>query len=250
MRGLFPEDPLIWLLLGLGTILIGISKTGIPGVGILFVAIFANLFPARLSTGIVLPLLIAADFVAVSQFRGKTVWSHVGKLIPPAFIGVVIGYYGLRILNDSNAGFWIGVLILLMVILHFIRKLFPNWTPHRTGVALFFGFTGGMVTMISNAAGPLVTLYLLEMKLKKEEFMGTGAWFFFIMNCVKVPFSLSLGIINLQTLSLNIIFLPILFIGVWIGGLIHRRISQRWFEGVAIVFAAVVAVRLILKNLG
>ncbi len=248
MTALFPEDPWIWCLLGFGVLLVGFSKTGIPGVGILFIAIVANIFPTRLSTGIVLPMLIAADLVAVFRFRGKTVWAHVWRLIPPAFVGIVIGYYGLKHLTDLNAGFWIGLLILLMIVLHLIRKSFPDWQPHQAGVALFFGFTGGIVTMMANAAGPLVTLYLLEMKLKKEEFMGTGAWFYLIMNCVKVPFGVSLGIIHSQTLLLNFVLLPVLLLGAWIGGRINHRISQSWFEWTAIVFTALAAVRLIYVN--
>ena len=248
MTALFPSDLGVWLLLAFGVIIVGVSKTGIPGIGILFVAIFASIFPARLSTGIALPLLIVADLVAIRRFRGKTVWSHLWKLIPPSFAGVVVGYYSMKYLTDSSAGFWIGILILSMVVLHFIRKAFPNWRPHQAGVALFFGFTGGIVTMIANAAGPLVTLYLLEMKLKKEEFMGTGAWFYLMMNCVKVPFGVSLGIIHSQTLLLDFIFVPILLLGAWWGGRINHRISQNWFEWGAIGFAAIAAVRLIAVN--
>jgi uncharacterized membrane protein YfcA len=245
MTALFPESPWIWGLLFLGAMMVGLSKTGVPGIGILFVALFANLFPARLSTGIVLPMLIVADLIAVRTYHGKTVWAHVWRLIPAAALGIGVGYFWMRKLSDAHAGFWIGILILSMVVLYFVRKRFPDWQPHQMGVAWFFGLTGGMVTMMANAAGPLVTLYLLEMKLRKEEFMGTGAWFYLIMNCVKVPFGVSLGIIHAQTLLLNAALIPMIVLGTWIGRRVNHRLSEKWFEWSAIGFAGVAALRLI-----
>ncbi|MES2307755.1 MAG: sulfite exporter TauE/SafE family protein [Verrucomicrobiota bacterium] len=248
MTALFPEHLWTWFFLFLGAMMVGLSKTGVPGIGILFVALFANLFPARLSTGIVLPMLIVADLIAVRTYHGKTVWSHVWRLIPATGFGIVAGYFWMKKLTDANAGFWIGILIFSMVVLYFVRKRFPNWQPHQMGVAWFFGFTGGTVTMVANAAGPLVTLYLLEMKLRKEEFMGTGAWFYLIMNCVKVPFGISLGIIHSQTLLLNLALIPMIIVGTWVGRRVNRQLSEQWFEWSAIGFAAVAALRLILLH--
>lgn len=248
MISLFPESALSQVLLVVGTVMIGLSKTGIPGLGILFVAIFATVFPSLLSTGVVLPLLICADLVAVYTYHGKTVWKHLFRLIPPAICGVVFGYFWMRHLSDEGASFWIGFLILAMVMLHFVRKRFPDWRPHQGAVAWFFGVTGGIVTMVANAAGPLVSLYLLEMKLKKEEFMGTGAWFYLLLNSFKVPFGVSLGIIHFETIKLNLVLLPCIVLGAILGRKLNRKISDVWFERVSLSFASLAAIRLLIKG--
>lgn len=242
---LLPQDFATVLLLFGGAMMIGLSKTGIPGLGILFVAIFANIFPSLLSTGIVLPLLIAADLVAVYTYRGKTVWSHLGPLMLPAVIGIVIGFYWMKYLSNERASFWIGILILSMILLHIVRKRFPQWRPHQRGMAWFFGLTGGIVTMVANAAGPLISLYLFEMKLKKEEFMGTGAWYYLLVNTFKVPFGVSLGIIHLETLKLNLILIPFILLGAFLGRSINRKLSDHWFEWTALLLAFFASMRLV-----
>ncbi len=225
--------------------LIGISKTGVPGSGILVVALFASLFPARLSTGIVLPLLIVGDFLAVGMYRRKANWPHLFRLFPAAAVGVVLGYLTLDHLNSRQVEWTIGGLLLALIALHFIRQRFPEWVPHAAGAAFFTGIFAGFSTMVANAAGPIMILYFLEMKFKKEEFLGTSAWYFLILNLFKVPFGIDLGIITPDSFHLNLCLAPAVIIGGLLGGWIAKKLSQKLFEIIALVFTGLAALRLI-----
>ena len=108
-------------------------------------------------------------------------------------------------------------------------------------MGLFAGFT----MMIANAAGPVMTLYLLAMRLDKLGFLGTGAAFFLVINWIKVPFAVQLGIINTSSLSLNLWLLPAVALGALLGRPVVERVNQRWFENLALGFAALAALKLV-----
>ncbi len=241
-----------WGLLALGALIVGFSKTGIAGIGALAVAIFANVLPARESTGVVLPLLIAADVVAVISFRRHAVWSHLGRLFPFAAIGIAAGYLAMNRLGALEIRKGIGAILLMMVLLHLWRQR----REKRDGAqsegarsllsAAGMGTLAGFTTMLANAAGPIMILYLLAMRLPKMEFMGTAAWYFFLLNLFKVPFSRDLGLINAFSLKLNLVLLPFVLVGAFGGRALLPRIPQKLFERLALALTALAALRLIL----
>jgi uncharacterized protein len=248
----FDFEPWQWGLLALGAMLVGVSKSGIPGLGILTVAIFSNLLPARASTGVVLPLLIVGDIVAAATYLRHTRWSHVARLFPWTIGGVVAGYFALRLIDDRTAAVLIGAILLGMLGLHVWRsrraaaeRLEHEVEAHAAWFAPLSGVLAGFTTLVANAAGPVLVLYLLAMRLPKLEFLGTGAAFFMALNLFKVPFMTQLGLINRESLALNLVLAPLVIAGSFLGRAVAGRISQQLFQRVALVLTFAAAVRLL-----
>jgi uncharacterized membrane protein YfcA len=247
---MFPDLPLLaWgivLLAGFGT---GLGKAGFGGVGMLAMLLMAMVFPPRASTGIILPMLIAADLLAVHRFRQFTVWRHVRRLLPTAGAGVLLGWWIMPRVPETAFGPLIGWIILFMILLLVLMRTLPrlrNITLERQSLLVPTGLLTGITTMLANAAGPVATLYLLACRLPKLEFVGTGAWFFLLINVFKVPFSIHLGLLNTQSLILTLAAFPAILGGILLGRWLLDKISQRLFEILLLLFAAAGALRLIL----
>lgn len=241
-----------WATLILGAFMIGLSKTGIVGLGTFAVAIFALALPARESAGVVLLLLISGDIVAVTVYRRNAIWSHLVRLFPWAALGIVLGYLAVGRIDDTQVRRLIGVILLALVVLQWWRQRRARRNPDDLSVpdSLWFaasvGIVAGFTTMVANAAGPIMVLYLLAMRLPKMEFIGTAAWYFFLLNCFKVPFSYGLGLINPASLGIDLRLAPVVVAGAFSGRVIIPYINQSLFELLALVFTLLAALRLIM----
>lgn len=241
-------DPYQWLLAILAAMGIGIGKSGFAGVSMFHVLVFAFLFGARDSTGVVLPMLIVGDICAVLAFRQHARWDYVRRMLPPACLGVIGGWALMHHLDAAAFKPLIGAIILFLSILQIARMRRPEWfthIPHAVWFAWTLGLLAGFTTMLANAAGPIMALYFLAVALPKLEFVGTSAWFFLILNSFKVPFSVELGLIHGQTLSLNLVLIPAIAFGLLFGRWLVRRVPQRLFDGLLLGFAIIAALRLI-----
>jgi uncharacterized membrane protein YfcA len=237
-----------WLLAILGGFGIGFSKSGFAGVSLLHVLIFAFIFETRDSTGIVLPMLIVGDVMAVIAFRQHARWEYIRRLLPPAVAGVAIGWWLMQHLATAAFKPLVGWIIFGLVTLQLLRLLRPaiyEKVPHSLWFAWLMGLLVGITTMVANAAGPIAALFLIAVSLPKFELVGTSAWFFFVLNCVKVPFSAKLGLIRAETLVLNAILVPAIVAGLFAGRWCVPRVPQRLFDGLLLGFAAIAALRLI-----
>lgn len=236
-----------WAWLALASLIAGISKTGIAGSGIISVVMFALLLPGRAATGALLPLLIAADLIAVAMFRRQANWRELWRIFPATALGVIVGWALLDRIDDTTVKRLIGAIIIVVVVMQIAQRLkngdqaleAPRW------FAGIVGATAGFSTMIANAAGPIMTIYLLAMRLPKLEFVGTGAWFFLVINVFKVPFGINLGIINLESLKFDAILAPFALAGAFAGRWLLDRIDQVWFERAVLVFAFLGGIRLL-----
>jgi len=231
-----------------GALLVGVSKTGIAGLGMLFVVMFANVIPAKQSSGFVLPLLIFGDVVAVWSYRAHAKWAHVWRLMPWTAAGVVIGYFAMGRIDDRQARVLIGAIILVMVTVQLWRRwrLKPGEVEELGAwFAPMIGVLAGFTTLVANAAGPLMAIYLLAMRLPKMEYVGTGAVFFLLLNCFKVPFMVNLGLITGDSFGFNLMLAPAVFIGAMIGRRLLPLINQKLFENLALGLSAVAGVRLL-----
>jgi uncharacterized membrane protein YfcA len=240
-------DSLQWLLAGVAAVCVGIGKSGISGMGLLPVVIFAFLFGARTSTGIVLPMLIVGDITAVRTFHRHARWDYIRRMLPPACIGVAISAWWMRSISEAVYKPIIGGIILGLTILQVARMQKPGWfgsVPHTRLFAWTIGLVAGCATMLANAAGPVFTIYCLAVSLPKLEFVGTSAWFFLIVNAFKIPFSIALGLIHGSTLLLNLVLSPLIVAGLLAGRWLMARIPQRTFDLLLLAFAAVAAIRL------
>ena len=206
--------PVQWALAVAGALGMGISKSGFPGMSLVHVVVFALIFGARNSTGIILPMLIAADVFAVRAYRQHARWVYIRRMLPASVVGIVIGFALMGRLDEKAFAPLIGVIVLVLTLLQAGRMARPDLladVPHSHAFAWTMGLLAGVTTMIANAAGPVVTLYALAVSLPKFELVGTIAWFFFIVNLVKVPFSVWLGLIRTDTLTLNLLLVPAVF---------------------------------------
>lgn len=242
--------PWQWVLLALGAFVTGLSKTGIAGLGVLSVALFANALPPRASTGALLPLLICADVFGVAMFRKHASWAHLWKLFPWVVPGVVLGYFALDWANNAAISRLIGGILLAMVLVHIWRQRSPDPTgsalPHTVWFAAVTGILAGFTTMVANAAGPVMLLYLLSLGLPKLAFVGTGAWFFMLVNGFKVPFSLHLGLITRESLVLDALLVLPMVPGALLGPYILKHMNQKVFATTALVLTVIAAVKLFL----
>ncbi|MCK5565868.1 MAG: sulfite exporter TauE/SafE family protein [Planctomycetes bacterium] len=239
-----------WALLALSAFIVGVSKTGIPGLGILPVPLFALVLPAKASVGLLLPLLIFADIFSAGYYRRHAQWGHIARLMPWTLAGIVTGYFAMGKVSDDQLKPVIGIIVLVMLALRYISDMRKNGGGEGNALGKFvfiaaLGFTAGLTTMMANAAGPIMVIYLLTAGLPKTEFVGTSAWFFFIVNWVKVPFSAKLALISVESLKLDLTLFPFIVVGAVVGIVLLKRIPQKVFRVLVLVLATAAAVKLI-----
>jgi uncharacterized protein len=243
-----PADlPLVaWLLLGLGATLVGFAKTAIGGVGSVAVVLFAAALPARESTGALLPLLIAGDLMALSYYHRHAHWPTLLRLLPSVVPGLLLGSVFLAFADDRSMRVAIGTILLLITGFQlFARRRLPAG-PASGAPARVAGVTAGFTTMTANAGGPVMTLYLVMSGLPMLGMLGTGAWFFFVVNLAKLPFSAGLGLISWSSLLIDVCLVPPMVAGGLAGLALIRRIDQARFETAALGLGAVAAALLLL----
>ena len=245
---MLPADGWILLLALFGALCIGLSKSGLAGTATLNVVIMAKIFDAKPSVGIVLPMLIVADFLGFLLNRKGGSWRQIVPMVPAAVIGVLLGWILLDRVDNGSARIVIGVLILALlgfnVLLHHRRAELLALTRHRT-FTWGMGGIAGVSTMLANAAGPVMTVYLLAQRLEKKEHLGVFCRFFLFINLFKLPFSGSLGLVTGKSLMTNLVLLPGVVGGIVLGWLILRRIKQDAFESVLAWLTAFAALWLI-----
>ncbi len=249
-----------WLWLGLAAVLVGFAKTALGGVGSVAVVIFAAVLPARGSTGALLPLLIAGDLLAVSLYRRHGSWGTLLRLLPGVVPGLVLGTWFVARVDDTTMRVSIGLILLVMTGLQLAQRLRPGSGPSRAAAegtaaghphpaaSLAVGATAGFATMTANAAGPVMTLYLILAGLPVLEMLGTGAWFFLVVNLLKVPFSAGLHLISGPSLALDAVLVPAMLVGGALGFLVVRRLDQAGFERAALALSAVSAALLLVPH--
>ena len=244
-------EPWQWVVAVVAAGLVGVSKTGLAGLGVLCVSVFALVIPStKQSTGIVLPLLIFGDLVAVVTYRRHAQWQYLWRLFPWTALGVLAGYFAFGRVNDRQAKLMIGGIVCAMVALHAWRRWqgrsHPDTPPDYGwwfGAAI--GVAAGFTTLVANAAGPLMVIYLLAMRLPKMEYVGTGAVFFMLLNWFKVPFMIDLGLITGVSLWFNLVLAPAVLAGAFFGRWLLPRINQKLFETLALALSAAAGLKLL-----
>ena len=232
--------------LAAGALLIGINKTGIPGLGLVPVVMLTMFFPAGFSTGLQLLLLCAGDLMAIAWYRRTADWRLIAKLIPCALVGILLGSLTLRFCGEAHLREGIGVIILLLSALNFIRRKY--WKPEKVPDSIYFtipiGLIAGFTTQIANAAGPVMALYLLSMRLPKEKYVGTAAWYFMIMNWIKLPIFIAEGRITKEAFLADLPMIPCLLVGAALGILVLRKLSLETFERIIEILVLLAAFKL------
>ncbi|MFF4209342.1 sulfite exporter TauE/SafE family protein [Streptomyces sp. NPDC001796] len=241
--------------LAAAALLVGFSKTAVSGANTVSLAIFAAVLPARASTGVLLPILIVGDVLAVLTYRRHAHWPTLWRLFPAVAAGVVVGTLFLVWADDAVVRTSIGAILLLMAAVtvwrrrHAGRDDEPDAVTTHAGrmKARSYGVLGGFTTMVANAGGPVMSMYLLSAGFRKLGFLGTQAFFFLIVNVSKVPFSAGLGLIDGRSLLLDAALAMFVLPGAVIGRWAVNRIDQRLFEQLVIAATVVGALQLLLR---
>jgi len=233
----------------LAGIFVGFAKTGISTLGIFNAMLMTQIFPAKVSVGLLLPMLIVGDLIAVIYYRRNVVWKYLISLIPWVLIGIVAGYYVLLIVDNDRLKFLLGAMISGLILLQIIKEKLGSKIDSRLPSSLWFisamGILAGFATMIGNVAGVIMAIYLFARRVPKQDFIGTGAWFFLFVNLIKVPFYIQLGMITSHTLILNSWTIPAIFIGAYVGVKLLPLIPQQYFQRIILTLGAIGALKLL-----
>ena len=266
-----------WILLMVVAALCGIAKTALPGAATIAVALCTAVLPAKESTGAILLMLMTGDLLAVWSYRHDADFRMLRRLVPAVLAGVGAGALFLHLASDSSTRRLIGIVLLLLVAITLLqrraagrsrvptRSPIPPIAPPASGASgapealeasaapaasgraarLVYGSLAGFTTMVANAGGPVTSMYFLACRYPVKAFLGTTAWFFFLVNLVKLPFSVSAGLVNATTLSLTGIAAPAVIASALAGRRLAERMDQRVFEPIIIALTIVSALPLL-----
>jgi uncharacterized membrane protein YfcA len=263
-----------WLVLALVALSVGVSKSALPGLSTLGVALIATVMPAKESTGLLLLLLLCGDLVAVSSYWRQADWRLLSRMLLPVLGGVLVGVVFLARVDDLVMRRTIGGVLLALLAVRAVRWFVDRRSARRAerdtaqdgagdggaadaadmpvavgasvpagepaaqrpnlGVGSVYGTLAGFTTMVANAGGPVMSLYLLSVGATKLRFMGTAACFFFATNLVKLPFSIGLSLVTVDTLRTALVLVPLVLLGAVIGRRLLRSIDQKLFERLVI----------------
>jgi len=247
---LFSGSLISWTLIIVSAFIIGLAKAGLKGIDMLNVTFMAIVFGGKASTGVVLPLLCAADIMAVIYYKRHVLWPHFWKLVPWMAAGILLGVYTGKDLNEIYFRRIMAVIIVLTVIIMLVMEMrktivVPGNKLFVAGMGLISGFT----TMLGNLAGAFSNIYFLAMRMSKNDFIGTAAWVFLAMNLFKLPFQIFFWKnITLTTLRTDLILLPALILGFLAGFKIVSKIKDDNYRKVVIVLTLIGAVFIFFKR--
>jgi uncharacterized membrane protein YfcA len=239
-----------WVLLAAAALLVGFSKTAVGGISLVSVAIFAAVLPAKASTGLVLLLFLVGDVFALRAYTRFTEWGVLRRLAPAVAVGIVAGAFFLVVAADLAVRRTIGVILLVLVTVATVQKLRRRGEATEPGpvtspLMVSTGAISGFTSMVANAGGSILSLYLLRLRLPVMVFLGTTAWFFFVINVVKVPISLGLGLLDWSTVRTTLVLSPAVVVGALVGRAVARRMSLETFEWVILTVTFAAALNLV-----
>ena len=238
------------ILMFTGAFILGLAKAGLKGIDMLNVTLMAMVFGSKASTGIVLPLLCVADVAAVIYYNRHAQWKHFWKLIPWMAAGILIGVLAGKDLNENVfrkiMALIIAISVIIMIVMEFRKTMNVPANPFFVAGT---GIVAGITTMLGNLAGAFSNIYFLAMRMSKNDFIGTAAWIFLVINLFKLPFQVfywkNITAASMQT---DLILLPALATGFWIGIKIVKHIKDDSYRKVVIALTLIGAVVIFLKN--
>jgi len=235
----------------------GLSKSALPGAGLLAVPLFALIAEGRGIPGVALPILLAGDAFAVTWYREHTRWELLRPLAAWVALGFAAGAAVFVVAGNNTRVLDIviatGILLVIMVqVWRIVRRTPPR--PATPAEGALYGTSGGFTTFVSNAAGPIINTYLVGLGLDKRELVGTSAWFYLSVNLAKVPVYLAIGELSSggrfftgESLAFDAAVLPALIAGVYGGKRVLHRLPERFFLWLVLVLSFAGAVKLLLS---
>ncbi|GEO08815.1 sulfite exporter TauE/SafE family protein [Segetibacter aerophilus] len=250
MDVLFHQSVANWILIGLAAFIIGLSKSGIKGIEMINITIMAIVFGGKASTGVVLPLLCFADLMAVKYYHRHAQWSHFWKLLPWLAIGILIGVFVGKDLDEALFRKVMAVIIIVTVALLLLIEMSKNIKiPENKLFAVSMGLIAGFTTMLGNLGGAFSNIYFLATRMVKNDFIGTAAWIFLVINFFKLPFQVIYWHnITLASLKIDLFLLPIIIVGFLAGVAIVAKIKDNSYRKIVFVLTVIGAIFIFFKR--
>ena len=238
-----------YLLAFLAALFVGINKSGISGMDVIVVTVLIFIFGARVSTGILMPLLMVGDFMAVIYYHRHAQWKYLFILLPWMIAGIITGVFVGKNLSEQAFRQWMSVIVLVTTLFMFWWNSRKNKSvPDNKVFASSMGYAAGFTTMVGNLAGAFSNIYFLAMRLPKEQFIGTASWLFCIINLIKLPIHIFVWkTISFDTLLIDLQLMPLIIIGFLIGVRLLKKTSEKLFRQLVLVLTAIGAVVLFLR---
>lgn len=241
-----------WALITLAALLAGFSKTAVNGVGLIAVALLAAVLPARQSTGLLLLLFLVGDMFAITAYRRHADWRVLLRLAPSVVVGVLVGVVFVARVGDTGLRRSIGGVLIALIVVHLwtrrsgaTRPGAGERVPLPRRVTVGAGSLAGFTSMVANAGGSVMAVYLLGARLEMRAFLGTGAWFFFAVNLFKLPFTVALGLVSGSSLVILVVTAPLVLLGTFVGRRVIDRIDRELFEKLVLGFTLLAALNLL-----
>ena len=250
MATLFDESFLNWVLIAFAAFIIGLSKSGIKGIEMMNITIMAIVFGGKASTGVVLPLLCMADIMAVKYYHRHAQWSHFWKLMPWLAAGILFGVFIGKDLDEVVFRKVMAVFIILTVAIMFMIEMTKNLSiPENKLFIASTGLTAGFTTMLGNLGGAFSNIYFLATRMVKNDFIGTAAWIFLVINFFKLPFQIIYWRnITYASLRIDLFLIPALIVGFITGLIIVSKIKEDYFRKIVFVLTLIGAFIIFFKR--
>jgi len=240
-------DPYFVAIATLAVLIVGLSKAGLLGsLGMVGVPLLSLVMPARDAAGMMLPVLLAMDAIAVYAYRKDVDWRIIRIMLPGAMVGTLVAWALWAFISDAAVLLFVGVVTLLFILdaILPLRKKLEGLPPSR-GWGTFWGGFAGFTSFVSHTGGPPFQIYVLPQRLPPSIYSGTTAVFFAIVNTAKLVPYFFLGQLNVHNLQLSAALIPVGIAGVFLGIFLVKRISMALFYRIAYWLVFLLALKLV-----
>lgn len=221
-----------WIAAAAASYLIGLSKGGVPAIGVMSVPIMALVMDPVLGAGLLLPIYLLSDAYAIYLFRGKFSVRNLKILIPAGVIGVILGYMTVSYVSGTTVKMMIAIIgfsYLYSAVRNRLRKDLPPPRPADVPRGIFWGVVSGLGSYISHSGGPPFQSYVLPQRLEKLVYVGTATVFFAVVNFTKLPAYLVAGQISWESVKIIMLVSPMAVFGAWSGYRMTKLVPERIF---------------------
>jgi uncharacterized protein len=242
------NDILFWVLAGLAAFLVGSSKGGVPGVGILAVPVLSQVISPVVAAGLLLPIFIVSDVYGLWLYRKNYDPWNIKLIVSAAIIGILVGWAAARYNNDALVKLMVGVIGIWYALDIFIksrRKVDVAARPADVPRGVFWGSLAGFTSFVAHAGGTPYQMFVLPQKLDKMTYAGTTTIAFAIINLLKLPPYWMLGQVNIGSLWMCAYLAPVALFGAWAGYRLTLFVPQALFFKCVEIALFVVSLKLI-----
>ena len=219
-----------FLLLASGAaLLVGLSKGGLPTIGMLAVPLLSMVMSPVKAATLLLPIFVASDMVSVWLYRRQFSRENLQILIPASLLGVLVGWLTASYTSDSAVTLLIGCIGIGFCLNTWLRRAEPPAQPADLKKGVFWGTIAGFTSFISHAGAPPFQVYVLPQRLPKAVFAGTATMLFTVINLAKVLPYQQLNPYSLEDLYQAAWLIPAALLGTVIGAYLTKIIHEKWF---------------------